>query len=127
MELTVQQAFNASAELARSSSYPTIRLFTVGQEYADTSRGPYRQLRSVWQDWAGKMVILSRFVAVRLANPKKYHHFSCLAPIPRRRQLDGVQRGLLVLRPCAAGAPPSPSGSRLEQLGWHLDRSVDVA
>lgn len=25
---------------------------TQGQEYADTSRGAYRQLRSVWQDWS---------------------------------------------------------------------------
>lgn len=29
MELTVQQAFNASEELRKSHNYPTIRLFTV--------------------------------------------------------------------------------------------------
>jgi sialate O-acetylesterase len=51
MELTVSQAFNASVEKARAANYPNIRLFTVGQEYADASR-EYKQLRSVWQDWS---------------------------------------------------------------------------
>ena len=40
MELTVSQAFNHSAEIAAAADYPTLRLFTVGQEYSDTSRGP---------------------------------------------------------------------------------------
>jgi hypothetical protein len=51
MELTVSQAFNSSAEIARAGDYPLLRLFTVGQEYVDGQR-EYRQLRSVWQDWS---------------------------------------------------------------------------
>lgn len=51
MQLSVSQAFNASAEIARASEFPLVRLFTVGEEYTD-AEGEYRQLRSIWQDWS---------------------------------------------------------------------------
>lgn len=50
MQMTVNQAFNASEEIALADKYPEIRLFTVGQ--GNFSSHPVQTLSSITQPWS---------------------------------------------------------------------------
>jgi sialate O-acetylesterase len=49
VQFTVDQAFNATAEVAAANNYPYLRVVTVGQ--SSTSYTPLTQLASIEQNW----------------------------------------------------------------------------